>query len=343
VYVLVAAIVVLRATRVGMSRAAWIVIVVGVSLYAAGNVVWSLWLQHVPKPPIPSVCDALWLALYPASYVGIALLARRCWRGIPGLELHVAVNVTAADLLDDGFPSQVSEALARRGLPAGALVIEVTENAVLSDPAHTRDVLGRLRDLGVELSLDDFGTGVSSLVHLKRIPVGEIKIDRSFVTRMNFDPADAAIVHATIDLAHRLGKRVVAEGVEDEHTWKRLAAAGCHVIQGYALSRPPAGAGAGTAPRRARGPRSARAAHGRRLRRPARGSRRIAASSAGAALGRILRPPLDGAPILAPWTSSSPTAPGFGLPRSPLGAKTIPSAPSASTSTSAGGRPGPRS
>ncbi len=238
VYVLVAAIVVLRATRVGMSRAAWIVIAVGVSLYAAGNVVWSLWLQHVPKPPIPSVCDALWLALYPASYVGIALLARRCWRGIPGLELHVAVNVTAADLLDDGFPSQVSEALARRGLPAGALVIEVTENAVLSDPAHTRDVLGRLRDLGVELSLDDFGTGVSSLVHLKRIPVGEIKIDRSFVTRMNFDPADAAIVHATIDLAHRLGKRVVAEGVEDEHTWKRLAAAGCHVIQGYALSRP---------------------------------------------------------------------------------------------------------
>jgi EAL domain-containing protein (putative c-di-GMP-specific phosphodiesterase class I) len=88
------------------------------------------------------------------------------------------------------------------------------------------------------LSLDDFGTGYSSLAHLKTLPVGEVKVDRSFTSRMTTDPADAAIVEATISLAHSLGMRVVAEGVEDEATWARLAALGCELIQGYALSRP---------------------------------------------------------------------------------------------------------
>jgi EAL domain-containing protein (putative c-di-GMP-specific phosphodiesterase class I) len=96
----------------------------------------------------------------------------------------------------------------------------------------------RLDQLGVGLSLDDFGTGFSSLGHLKCLPVGEIKIDRSFVAAMASIAADSAIVNTTIQLAHRLGQRVVAEGVEDQKTWDLLAAAGCHVVQGYALSRP---------------------------------------------------------------------------------------------------------
>ncbi|HEY8860163.1 MAG TPA: EAL domain-containing protein, partial [Gaiellales bacterium] len=96
-----------------------------------------------------------------------------------------------------------------------------------------------LEALGVSLSLDDFGTGFSSLGHLKTLPVREIKIDRSFVAQMASNTADSAIVHATIQLAHRLGKSVVAEGVEDHDTWKQLANAGCHLVQGYALSPPP--------------------------------------------------------------------------------------------------------
>ena len=109
-------------------------------------------------------------------------------------------------------------------------------------------------ELGVGLSLDDFGTGFSSLGHLKSLPVGEIKIDRSFVAQMATNADDSAIVHATIQLAHRLGKRVVAEGVEDEETWELLAAAGCHLIQGYALSRPLPAAAARAAARPARAP-----------------------------------------------------------------------------------------
>ena len=117
-------------------------------------------------------------------------------------------------------------------------MIEVTEGSVMSDPTRIGDVLERLAELGVGLSLDDFGTGYSSLVHLKTLPVGEVKIDRSFVTGAARDPKDAAIVRATIDLAHELGMRTVAEGVEDDESWARLAALGCELVQGYVLSRP---------------------------------------------------------------------------------------------------------
>ena len=117
-------------------------------------------------------------------------------------------------------------------------MIEVTESSVLADPLRVHDVLARLDELGVGLSLDDFGTGFSSLAHLKTLPVDEIKIDKSFVTRMTSNPADSAIVDATITLAHRLGKRIVAEGIEDDETWQSITAAGCDLIQGFALSPP---------------------------------------------------------------------------------------------------------
>ena len=117
-------------------------------------------------------------------------------------------------------------------------MLEVTENMVLADPVRVGDVLAQLGELGLGLSLDDFGTGFSSLTHLKSLPVGEVKIDRSFVGRMTTDPVDAAIVQATIQLAHSIGIRVVAEGIEDQVTWSSLVANRCELVQGYALSRP---------------------------------------------------------------------------------------------------------
>jgi diguanylate cyclase (GGDEF)-like protein len=159
------------------------------------------------------------------------------WRAA-GFDLHVSVNFAVADLLDVDLPAEVAADLERHQLPPSALRIEVTENAVFTDPVRIGEVLTRLDQLGIGLALDDFGTGFSSLGHLKSLPVGEIKIDRSFVTAMISDRANSAIVHATIRLAHQLGKTVVAEGVEDRETWRLLEAAGCQFVQGYTLSRP---------------------------------------------------------------------------------------------------------
>ena len=114
----------------------------------------------------------------------------------------------------------------------------MTESSVLSDPKRIGSVLAQLTELGIGISLDDFGTGYSSLTHLKSLPVCELKLDRSFVAQMRTDATDAAIVSATIELARKLGIRVVAEGVEDEPTWTALNALGCERIQGYLLSRP---------------------------------------------------------------------------------------------------------
>jgi diguanylate cyclase (GGDEF)-like protein len=168
---------------------------------------------------------------------GIALDQLRLWR-TAGYDLNLAVNTTVADLLDSKFPDEVAGALKDRGLPPGALVLEVTESSVLSDPKRIGSVLAQLTELGIGISLDDFGTGYSSLTHLKSLPVCELKLDRSFVAQMRTNATDAAIVSATIDLARKLGIRVVAEGVEDEPTWKALNALGCERIQGYVLSRP---------------------------------------------------------------------------------------------------------
>jgi diguanylate cyclase (GGDEF)-like protein len=167
----------------------------------------------------------------------LALTQARIWRE-EGFDLHVAVNTTVADLQDTQFPAEVAATLEAHGLPPEALVLEVTENMVLADPVRVGDVLAQLGELGLGLSLDDFGTGFSSLTHLKSLPVGEVKIDRSFVGRMTTDPVDAAIVQATIQLAHSIGIRVVAEGIEDQVTWSSLVANRCELVQGYALSRP---------------------------------------------------------------------------------------------------------
>ena len=154
------------------------------------------------------------------------------------LELPVAVNLAAANIVDVTLPAAIGAALERHDMPAERLVCEISEHTVMADPVRASDVLEGLRALGVGLSLDDFGTGHSSLTYLKRLPLDEVKIDRSFVAGMAEDENDAVIVRSTIDLARNLGLRVVAEGVETAEIMDTLAELRCDVAQGYFISRP---------------------------------------------------------------------------------------------------------
>jgi EAL domain-containing protein (putative c-di-GMP-specific phosphodiesterase class I) len=154
-----------------------------------------------------------------------------------GLRVQVAVNVCARDLYDRDFAAFLRGRLDHHGVPPRALMVEVTESVLMADPARAASTLLSLADLGVGVSLDDFGTGYSSLVHLKRLPVSEVKIDRSFVMRMDVHDDDAAIVRSIIELATALGLRVVAEGVETSESWDRLAVYGCDAAQGWYLSK----------------------------------------------------------------------------------------------------------
>jgi EAL domain-containing protein (putative c-di-GMP-specific phosphodiesterase class I) len=166
-----------------------------------------------------------------------ALRQCRHWRDA-GHELSVAVNVSARRLLDLQFPDEVAQLLDRYQLPAELLVIELTESTIMTDPVHALEILSRLNTMGVQLSIDDFGTGYSSMAYLKDLPVHELKIDRSFVSKMISNSSDAVIVHSTIDLGRNLGLRVVAEGVENPLTLQQLDLLGCHAVQGYHISRP---------------------------------------------------------------------------------------------------------
>jgi len=169
-----------------------------------------------------------------------------------GIDLTVAVNLSARCLLDRALVDDVASVLESTGLPASNLALEITESMIMAEPDRAREVLGRLRAMGVGLSLDDFGTGYSSLAYLKKLPIDELKIDRSFVCRMDTDPADAAIVRSTVELAHNLGLRVVAEGVETPQVWAHLHSLGGDVAQGFHISQPlpPAALGEWLASRR---------------------------------------------------------------------------------------------
>jgi EAL domain-containing protein (putative c-di-GMP-specific phosphodiesterase class I) len=150
----------------------------------------------------------------------------------------VAVNLSARSLQDADLVQEVARLLRRHDVPADRLTLEVTESSVMADPPRAVALLHQLRDLGVRLSVDDFGTGYSSLSYLKRLPVHEVKIDRSFVAGLAEQGEDMVIVRAIIDLGHHLGLEVVAEGVEDQATWDLLAAMGCDLVQGWHLARP---------------------------------------------------------------------------------------------------------
>jgi diguanylate cyclase (GGDEF)-like protein len=172
------------------------------------------------------------------GYVLDAALADCASWSKDGLRPGVSANLSARDLLDADLPREVESLLTKHGVDPTLLEVEITENTILIDPERTRIVLERLRDLGVRLSIDDFGTGFSSLGQLKRLAVDVLKIDKSFVLNMATNEHDAVIVRSTIDLGHNLGLRVVAEGVESREIWDRLATLGCDTAQGFYLSRP---------------------------------------------------------------------------------------------------------
>jgi diguanylate cyclase (GGDEF)-like protein len=166
-----------------------------------------------------------------------ALRQVRDWRA-EGLELSVAVNLSARSFLDAQLAAEIPPLLERWDIDAGQLELEITESMLMIDPGRAKATLDRLSAIGLTLSVDDFGTGYSSLANLKRLPVDGIKIDKSFVMDMAHDPSDAAIVRSTIDLAHNLGLWVVAEGVENQESWRRLREQGCDFAQGFHVSRP---------------------------------------------------------------------------------------------------------
>ena len=155
-----------------------------------------------------------------------------------GHTLSLAVNLSPRSLLDPDLVTDVRSQLQWHGVPPSLLTLEITESSVMADPPRTIGTLHALRDLGLRLSVDDFGTGYSSLSYLKRLPVNEVKIDKSFVQTMDRDADNASIVRSIVDLGANLGLRVVAEGVESIEIWRQLGELGCEVAQGYLLSRP---------------------------------------------------------------------------------------------------------
>ena len=159
------------------------------------------------------------------------------WR-LAGLEIPVAVNVSMRDLHGGNLLAVVAAALEQHDLPASLLVLELTERVLTRDSGEVNSTLNALRRLGVSASLDDFGTGYSSMVLLKSLPIAEIKIDKSFVSRLTADPGDVTIVASIVDLAHGLGMKAVAEGVESQQVWDLLQGLGCDAVQGWYVSRP---------------------------------------------------------------------------------------------------------
>ena len=165
--------------------------------------------------------------------------AARQWRALQAHgPLRVSVNLSTRDLLDLELPHKLDAILQRHRAPEDGFCLEITESAIMDDPARAEATLNALSARGFKLSIDDFGTGYSSLAYLRRLPVDELKIDRSFVMAMDRDADDAKIVRSTIDLAHNLGLSVVAEGIETPGVYAQLAALECDEGQGYYMSRP---------------------------------------------------------------------------------------------------------
>jgi len=164
---------------------------------------------------------------------------RQCaeWRNA-GVDIELAVNISARDLFDPDLVTVMSGMLAAHGASPDWLSLEITESAIMDDPDKALQTVERLHAMGFKLSIDDFGTGYSSLGYLKRLPVDELKIDRSFVKDMAADADDATIVRSTVELAHNMGLKVVAEGVEDQASYDLLGTLGCDYGQGYFMGRP---------------------------------------------------------------------------------------------------------
>ncbi len=175
----------------------------------------------------------------PLTYWVLAesLNQQREWRD-RGIDLRLAVNLSARHLIDEACAARIAEMVARTGVEPSSLELEITESAIIADPERAGATLERIRALGVRVAVDDFGTGFSSMSHLKRLPLTALKIDVSFVRQMLASPADRAIVESTIHLAHDLGLSVIAEGIEDEATMAALRAQGCDEGQGFFIGHP---------------------------------------------------------------------------------------------------------
>lgn len=168
-----------------------------------------------------------------------AIRQSRVWQDA-GVDVSVAMNLSARTLHDPQLVSMIESMLRKSAVSPPWLTVEITESAVMTDPERARETITQLHDMGMRISIDDFGTGYSSLAYLARLPVDEIKVDRSFVLEMARDESSLAIVRSTIRLGHDLGLRVVAEGIEDEETWELLTEMGCDLGQGFLLGRPAA-------------------------------------------------------------------------------------------------------
>ena len=166
--------------------------------------------------------------------------AARTWPELQKIDqaCQIAVNLSARDLMDPALPGNLQAILTKHGVPASGFCLEITESAIMDDPQRAEATLNRLNECGFKLSIDDFGTGYSSLAYLKRLPVDQLKIDKSFVMAMEKIKGDAVIVRSTIDLAHNLSLTVVAEGVENAVVYNLLKKLGCDQAQGYLISKP---------------------------------------------------------------------------------------------------------
>ncbi len=169
--------------------------------------------------------------------LGTAIRQMAEWRR-QGIDIDVAVNLSAPDLLDSQLGDEILETLREHGVAPTRLILEITEGAVMRDPALAVRNMQLLRIAGVRFSLDDFGTGYSSLSQLSRLPLDELKIDRSFIVRAHERRDDVTIIMSTIELAHNMGLKVVAEGVETQEAYNLLRRLGCDLVQGYLVSRP---------------------------------------------------------------------------------------------------------
>jgi diguanylate cyclase (GGDEF)-like protein len=169
--------------------------------------------------------------------LGAAIRQMAAWHR-DGIHIDVAVNLSAPDLLDSNLGDEILETLRHHGVAPSSLILEITEGAVIKDPALAVRNMQLLRIAGVRFSLDDFGTGYSSLSQLSRLPLDELKIDRSFIVRAHERRDDVTIIKSTIELAHSMGLKVVAEGVETQDAWNLLKRLGCDLVQGYLVSRP---------------------------------------------------------------------------------------------------------
>lgn len=171
------------------------------------------------------------------NVLSAALVQLRKWLDA-GLELHMAVNVSMANLVDLDFPDYLVKQAAAVGVPVSALVLEITESRLMGDARATLDILTRLRLKRIGLSIDDFGTGHSSLAQLRDLPFNELKVDRGFVHGVAMDSALQAILESSLSLSRQLEMRSVAEGVENREDWDYVAASGCTMAQGYFIGKP---------------------------------------------------------------------------------------------------------